>query len=324
MKKAIAIFLLLILASFSGCATKEAKNNKFYKNDETINIENNSIKIGDIIKFGHWEQDGNYSNGEEEIEWIVLEVSNNKYLVLSKYVLSSDIYSYEKYATFEDNNITRFLNGTFLEKAFNFFERKKLVNGTITSSNGNYTPENKAFLLCGEEIEKYSKKIPSIYDCYPTDEAKKSLKVISNDKHAGKCYWWVRDNTFFGTVVSPDGMTWINTKQVDTPRGIRPSIWLDYNYASKPIESKDINKDFLGKWYVLEGNDKHTLTIFNNGKLSFDDGQSEEDLIDYTYYSTNEIEIIFDNTSYIFVLKEDALIRYEEGNSSDIYVYKKQ
>lgn len=36
-----------------------------------------TYKVGDIIKFGHYEQDGNTANGKEEIEWQVLKVESD-------------------------------------------------------------------------------------------------------------------------------------------------------------------------------------------------------------------------------------------------------
>ena len=42
-----------------------------------------TYKVGDIIKFGHYEQDGNTANGKEEIEWQVLKVESDRYLVIS-------------------------------------------------------------------------------------------------------------------------------------------------------------------------------------------------------------------------------------------------
>lgn len=52
---------------------------------ETYN--SSTIKKGDIIVFGHYEQDNNLKNGPEPIEWIVLAKDTNKILLISKYVL---------------------------------------------------------------------------------------------------------------------------------------------------------------------------------------------------------------------------------------------
>ena len=46
-----------------------------------------TVAVGDIIQFGHYEQDNNLDNGSEAIEWIVLDYdeANHKVLLLSKY-----------------------------------------------------------------------------------------------------------------------------------------------------------------------------------------------------------------------------------------------
>ena len=54
---------------------------------ETIPNKLNNLKIGDKVKFGKYEQDGNESNGQEDIEWQVLSVEEDRILVISEYGL---------------------------------------------------------------------------------------------------------------------------------------------------------------------------------------------------------------------------------------------
>ena len=46
-----------------------------------------NISVGDVLAFGHYEQDNNPDNGPEPIEWIVLDVQDGKALLLSRYGL---------------------------------------------------------------------------------------------------------------------------------------------------------------------------------------------------------------------------------------------
>lgn len=57
-----------------------------------------SAQIGDYIYFGVYEQDNDEENGKEKIEWIVIDKSDNKLFVISKYVLDCQVYN----ATSED------------------------------------------------------------------------------------------------------------------------------------------------------------------------------------------------------------------------------
>ena len=45
------------------------------------------FKVGDIITFGEYEQDGNIINGKEPIEWIVADSNDGNYLLVSRYIL---------------------------------------------------------------------------------------------------------------------------------------------------------------------------------------------------------------------------------------------
>ena len=46
-----------------------------------------NIDVGDTVYFGRYEQDNDLSNGPEEIPWTVLDWSQDRALVISKYVL---------------------------------------------------------------------------------------------------------------------------------------------------------------------------------------------------------------------------------------------
>lgn len=310
--------------TLSGCFFEKPQNHNYTNiggdtGGGTQTSKPKTVQVGDTIKFGHWEQDGNYDNGEEEIEWIVLEVSNGKYLLLSKYALDGELYADDEWITFEKSNITEFLNDYFFYDAFTYLEEKKLTTGTITSNDGNYSPTDKVFALSTEEVEQYSKRVPSIYNCYPTKAAEDYVTVYSGDDQ-GKCYWWARDNTFFGTLISPDGTAWVGTKYNENYHGIRPAIWLEADYKIQIPQNVKISNDFLGKWYVEKGNDGHTITIYDDGRLSIEDGGDTETWY-YTCLSPTEISL---GNEFVFVLQGDEIIRYEESEPNDTYVYKKQ
>ena len=49
--------------------------------------ELSSIEVGDIVTFGHYEQDGDDANGLEPIEWIVLDTEDAVATLISRYGL---------------------------------------------------------------------------------------------------------------------------------------------------------------------------------------------------------------------------------------------
>ena len=70
-----------------------------------------------IIRFGHYEQDGDASDGAEEIEWIILARTSDRALIVSRYALDTMPYynSYQN-TSWEKSNVRQWLNGDFFGK----------------------------------------------------------------------------------------------------------------------------------------------------------------------------------------------------------------
>ena len=83
-------------------------------------------KVGDIIKFGRYEQDK--WSGPDEIEWQVLTVEDGRALLLSVYGLETKKYN-EEYAdvTWETCSLRSWLNGTFYNTAFSTEEKGQIA-----------------------------------------------------------------------------------------------------------------------------------------------------------------------------------------------------
>jgi hypothetical protein len=108
MKKIFAILLCLVLLLGMTAALAET----------TVPAD---IAVGDIVTFGHYEQDNDTSNGQEVIEWIVLEVdeANHRLWVVSRYGLDAQPYNAEAAeVTWQTCTLREWLNGTFFETAF--------------------------------------------------------------------------------------------------------------------------------------------------------------------------------------------------------------
>ena len=125
-----------------------------------------SYKVGDIVKFGSYEQDNNLSNGAEKIEWIVLDALDGKYLLLSRQVLDAHAYNdVEKAVSWETCTLRKWLNEDFLATAFTDREQKKIP--TVTNEN----PDNEEFGIAGGNVTRDQVFLLS----YP--EAKKYLNL---------------------------------------------------------------------------------------------------------------------------------------------------
>ena len=129
---------------------------------------------GTYITFGTYEQDNKKKNGQEPIEWLVLENNGESILVISKYALDGQPYSnaYDTYAykpypiTWEYCSLRAWLNSTFYTTAFTEGERARiqptLLNNKVSGADpfnrnvdgGNDTVDN-VFLLSYDEVLKY-------------------------------------------------------------------------------------------------------------------------------------------------------------------------
>lgn len=90
--------------------------------------ENCGFEMFDTVILGSMEQD-NKNNGNEPIEWFVLDKNADKYLLVSKYILGYYEYSnvLDKRVTWEDSSLRAFANNDFFEKTFDEVEKNYIV-----------------------------------------------------------------------------------------------------------------------------------------------------------------------------------------------------
>lgn len=102
-----------------------------------------NAKVGDIVYFGTYEQDNDTSNGKENIEWRVLAKENSRVLVISDKALDRQPYnsSYTEEVTWENCSLRKWLNGTFLNKAFSTEEQAQIQNTTVSADNNPNTAQ---------------------------------------------------------------------------------------------------------------------------------------------------------------------------------------
>ena len=202
---------------------------------------NEQFAIGSIVNLGTFEQDNNTKNGEEPIEWIVIDASNGRALLLSKYVLLGREFNDNAYrgeggrehnsVTWKTSALYSWLNKEFI-KSFSKTEQtilKPTENGTV-------------FILDATELNKY---IPNEANriCQPTEYALQRGASVSH----GGAWWWLRDiyfRTFYrnGNTISyrnrcyEAGIVYGSGEISDTGNivsideyGVRPAIWIDYS-----------------------------------------------------------------------------------------------
>ena len=122
------------------------------------------FKIGEVIFFGEYEQDNDLSNGNEPIEWIVMEVNKSEAVLLSRYILDLQCfaYYYEDSVSWDKSFIREWLNRDFYKMAFTD-EEKRLIRETECENTPNFISDidggektvDKIYLLSLEDMEKY-------------------------------------------------------------------------------------------------------------------------------------------------------------------------
>ena len=140
------------------------------------------------VMFGSYEQDGDPENGKEPIEWLVVDENEEGSLYIAKDGLENVPYQDEKEDTsWEESDVRRWLNSTFLDTAFTAEEKERILLTTNSNEDnpdhgteGGGDTEDYVFLLDVQETNKY---FPNAEDriIAPTKTAEKSGVMLVHD-----------------------------------------------------------------------------------------------------------------------------------------------
>ena len=207
------------------------------KATDLLKAHPNIAQVGDVIYFGTYEQDNNFSNGKEEIEWRVLEKDENgRMLVVSKYALDCRNYhSSVKQITWEDSDIRSWLNNDFYSNVFSSSEKsavKTVTNENTGNSdfnvNGGNKTSDKIFILSIDEAKRY---LPNNIDrmCQATKYAESKGTELDSLTH--NCRWWLRSpgSTLYSAAsVKIDGFILNMGTPVSVDKAfVRPAVWIE-------------------------------------------------------------------------------------------------
>ena len=212
-----------------------------------------SLQVGNMVTFGRYEQDNNTANGLEEIEWIVLDVQDGKYLLLSRYGLDAQRYhrEFEWSTTWQKCTLRKWLNDEFINNAFTVQEQTCILMTDVDNSirqgyrewstSGGVNTKDKIFLLSYAEANKYlgvtydnvnnieSRVAPTAYAIQRGAHTSRN-KETAEGALAG--WWWLRSpgcKENFVAFVSYEGSLY-NTDVSYNNSGIgcvRPALWID-------------------------------------------------------------------------------------------------
>ncbi len=176
------------------------------------------LSVGDVFTFGTYEQDNYAANGDEDIEWIVLDKKDGKILAISRYSIDSRPFHIRtEEVTWSTSSIRDWLNGAFYQDAFNTKEQSVILRNA----------GDRVFLLSLNELLTYLTTDAS-RTCRATSYA------IAQDAYVntgtGGSWWFLRtpaESNLYVMSVNSDGSVDYDGSKVSASHGtIRPAIWI--------------------------------------------------------------------------------------------------
>ena len=194
-----------------------------------------TVKAGDSIPFGQY-------------EWLVLEVRNDKALILSKDIIQQLPYNADNIdVTWETCTLRHYLNNHFARKKFTDEQQRRIAETTITNpdnlwygTKGGNDTKDKMFLLSLEEADEcfgangdYLYKMRKDYG----GKAESDGIWFSNSYDTGRVakygneagWWWLRspgNYSINAANVYGGGRVNVHGYGVNSNGGVRPALWL--------------------------------------------------------------------------------------------------
>lgn len=149
-------------------------------------LDPENLKIDDIIEFGRYKKDSD--DDIQPIKWQILEIQENKILLLSKYLIQPIAYDENNSADWEHSSLRKWCNSEFYDNAFTFEEQNRIERTLVVNDVGNDTSD-KVFILSIAELNRY---IPKEFDriCKLTQYSYEKDCFHITDNFSGA--WWCR------------------------------------------------------------------------------------------------------------------------------------
>ena len=215
------------------------KDSEQKKQDIRLQAQMQSVAqaaVKDEVTFGSYEQDGKAADGKEDIFWIVLDKTNDKALLVSKYALDFRPYAETGDITWQNSSLRAWLNDAFLSEAFSKQERAAIAKTAVApDKNPAYgadpgeATKDKLFVLSRTEVRTYFSLAESAY-CKATPWA--AARDTSDLRLSSK--WWTRTpGSASGRVMAIGALTSIIGEPADdTGTAVRPAMWIKIGTVS--------------------------------------------------------------------------------------------
>ena len=194
------------------------------------------VKKGEFIKFGRYPQgtDGR----KTPVEWLVLDVSGDEALLVSRYALDCWPYNQEwTDITWEQCDLRKWLNDDFLKAAFSPEESARIKVSEVRNDDnpkygtgGGNSTKDRVFCLSIAEVEQYFRNDEE-RQCQSTEYARDRGADV--DDNNGCCYWWLRSPGYYrinASYVRADGaLCPVGYRVYHVSNAVRPALRLIWN-----------------------------------------------------------------------------------------------
>ena len=203
--------------------------------------ENAALNVGDHFFLGSYEQDNDLTNGQEPIEWRVLQIENGEMLAIAEYALDSQPYNNKGgHARWNKASLRTWLSTEFYNTAFADAEKQLIITKELKNwEEKNTTGDPVTLITCDEAKQLFENHDDRM--CTPTDYcvaqgARLSTKFRKDKDGYYNVNWWTRNHSWEsnarGSYVANSGgvMTCggnkdgvANNKKIT----VRPAVYLD-------------------------------------------------------------------------------------------------
>lgn len=177
--------------------------------------------------FGHFEQDGNLNNGSEPIEWIILEESNGRLLLISRYILDYQDFNdtvIAKATSWKNSSLRKWLNDNFYNTAFSASEQSRILSTSVQD----YKSDNVLGDVTSDNVFILSKKQAFSYFSSNYARATRATQYANSRKSYPTNAYWLIDSyssDLYKYLINSDGKN-ENNPRVNESEGVRPVIWI--------------------------------------------------------------------------------------------------
>ena len=212
-----------------------------------------AARVGDLVTFGHYEQDNDADNGPEPIEWRVLEVDeeSGRAMLVSRWCLDRQPYhTGSSRTTWAECTLRAWLNGEFMQAAFTAEEQARILVTEASNDagqgcwnlDGGPATQDRIFLLSYWEANKYLQVTEGNKDNIASRVAVTDYAAAKGAFRSGNMQtaegkpagmWWLRspgDSHNMAAFVSAVGAVGRNSVSLSTGTA-RPALWVSLGNA---------------------------------------------------------------------------------------------